>query len=107
MRYDPTLETLERNYDRSDLLLLFYESMMVDKAGTLDTVCDRPSIGRLKLPVDQLDKRDNATEVHMLPTTMIEEFCGERLPVRNAVDARFPEARSACAKIAVRDPERT
>jgi hypothetical protein len=96
-RYDKTLSTLARHYDDENLLFLFYENMMADKAGTLDTVCDWLGIERLDLPADQLERRDNPTEAHLLPTPVIEELRRKLSPVRRAVEARFPEARSAWA----------
>ncbi|MDA3856878.1 MAG: sulfotransferase [Roseovarius sp.] len=97
--YDTTVATLERNYAPENLRFFFYETMMADKTGTLNAVCDWLDIERLTLPPEDLERRDNPTEAFSVPAAVIDEL-GERLdPVRAAIEARFPQARAAWADV--------
>lgn len=100
-QYDATIPVLERNYTPENLKFMFYETMMRDKKGSLDAVCDWLKIARLDLPEDEIEKRDNVTERVPLPAAVIDEL-GEKLaPVRAEIEARIPAARAAWADVVV------
>ncbi len=98
-RYDDTVATLERNYPEADLRFFFYETMMREKAQTLNNVCDWLGIARLDLPPEELERRDNPTDAFSLPAAVIDELGAKLAPVRAAIEAKFPQARAAWADV--------
>lgn len=96
-RYDTTVATLERNHAPENLRFFFYETMMADKTGTLNAVCDWLDIARLTLPPEELERRDNPTDAFALPAAVIDELGGKLAPVRAAIEKKFPQARAAWA----------
>jgi len=93
--YRSTVDTLERNYSSDDLMFVFYENMMADKAGTLRRICDWLEIEYMDLPAEQLDRKDNSTEAFTAPSCVVDELRQKLSPVRAAIEQRFPEAESA------------
>ncbi|MDF1716022.1 MAG: sulfotransferase [Antarcticimicrobium sp.] len=101
-RYDTTVATLERNYAPENLRFEIYETMMADKAGTLNGICDWLDIARLDLPAAELERRDNATDAFGLPAVVVDELRQALAPVRAAIEDRFPQARAAWADVTAR-----
>ncbi|WP_430450462.1 hypothetical protein [Rhodophyticola sp.] len=80
----------------------FYETMMADKAGALNGVCDWLGIERLDLPAAELERRDNATDAFGLPAAVVDELRTVLAPVRAAIEAKFPQARAPWADVTAR-----
>lgn len=97
--YENTIDTLERNYSPDDIRILFYESMMAEKANTLNALCEWLDIEPSNLPPDELEQRDNSTDAFNPSAAIVEELRDKLLPVRAAIEARFPEARAAWADV--------
>ncbi|MEQ9258616.1 MAG: sulfotransferase [Roseovarius sp.] len=98
--YKKTIDTLERNYAAENLRFLFYETMMNEKARTLDAICDWLEISRLSLPSEKLEARDNSTAAADIPAAVVDYLAEATTPFRASVEARLPEAREAWAKFA-------
>lgn len=97
--YPSTIETLERNYAPENLRFFIYETMMNDKTAALDSICDWLEIARLDISQETLEARDNPTDNFELPAAVIDYLGEATAPFRAGVEARFPEAREAWAKV--------
>lgn len=69
--YEITISDLKQCFEEEDVQYLFYEDVMKDKQSAIDQVCGFLDIKKVKLDLERINKRVNATDEFEFPEEVI------------------------------------